>query len=90
MLYYVELTQKQLPQHLEALSKEEESEFIALDAATRRNLEILQTLRGEKSPTLFSVLDQCMTNMGSRLLRRFLSNPFRFCFPSFFIPRGPN
>lgn len=77
LLYYVELTQKQLPQHLEALSKEEESEFIALDAATRRNLEILQTLRGEKSPTLFSVLDQCMTNMGSRLLRRFLSNPLR-------------
>lgn len=77
LLYYVELTQKQLPQHLEALSKEEESEFITLDAASRRNLEILQTLRGDKSPTLFSVLDRCLTSMGSRLLRRFLSNPLR-------------
>jgi hypothetical protein len=37
-------------------------------AATRRNLELVQTLRGEDSPTLFSLLDTCMTGMGSRML----------------------
>ncbi|TAN47819.1 MAG: DNA mismatch repair protein MutS, partial [Betaproteobacteria bacterium] len=48
-----------------------------MDAATRRNLEITETLRGEPAPTLFSLLDQCATGMGSRLLRRWLHQPLR-------------
>src|SRR5256885_9827051 len=40
--------------------------------ATRRNLELVKTLRGEDSPTLFSLLDTCMTGMGSRLLKAWL------------------
>jgi len=39
---------------------------IDLPATTRRNLELTQTLRGEESPTLFSLLDTCKTGMGSR------------------------
>jgi len=48
-----------------------------MDAATRRNLEITQTLRGEPAPTLLSLLDTCATNMGSRLLHHRLHHPLR-------------
>jgi DNA mismatch repair protein MutS len=48
-----------------------------MDAATRRNLEITETLRGEPAPTLFSVVDECATGMGSRLLRHWLHHPLR-------------
>src|SRR5256885_16901768 len=45
--------------------------------ATRRNLELVKTLRGEDSPTLFSLLDTCMTGMGSRMLKCWLLEPRR-------------
>jgi len=48
-----------------------------MDASTRRNLEITQTLRGEMAPTLLSLLDTCATNMGSRLLHYWLHHPLR-------------
>jgi DNA mismatch repair protein MutS len=48
-----------------------------MDPATRRNLELTETLRGEASPTLFSLLDECATGMGSRLLRHWLHHPLR-------------
>jgi DNA mismatch repair protein MutS len=56
---------------------ERESEFVAMDAATRRNLEITETLSGSDSPTLFSLLDRCATSMGSRRLRHWLHHPLR-------------
>ncbi|MGH8690906.1 MAG: DNA mismatch repair protein MutS, partial [Burkholderiales bacterium] len=52
-------------------------EYLRLDAATRRNLELTETLRGESAPTLFSLLDECATGMGSRLLRHWLHHPLR-------------
>jgi DNA mismatch repair protein MutS len=48
-----------------------------MDAATRRNLELTETLRGEPAPTLFSLLDECASGMGSRLLRHWLHHPLR-------------
>ena len=51
--------------------------LINLPLTTRRNLELTQTLRGEDSPTLFSLLDTCMTGMGSRLLKQWLLQPQR-------------
>lgn len=77
LLNYLKLTQNQLPPHMDALSLEQQSDFVALDAATRRNLEITATLSGKKSPTLFSVLDECATHMGSRLLAHWLHHPLR-------------
>lgn len=77
LLNYLKLTQNQLPPHLDALTLESDTQFIAMDAATRRNLEISTTLSGQKSPTLFSVLDQCQTHMGSRLLHQWLHQPLR-------------
>ena len=52
-------------------------ELIELPPATRRNLELTQTLRGEDAPTLFSLLDTCVTGMGSRTLKRWLLSPRR-------------
>ncbi len=77
LLNYIRLTQNHLPQHLDGLSLETENEYIGMDAATRRNLEITQTLAGKKAPTLFSVLDECATHMGSRLLALWLHHPLR-------------
>jgi DNA mismatch repair protein MutS len=53
------------------------NEFMTLDAATRRNLEITQTLAGEREPTLCSLLDACASAAGSRLLRHWLTHPLR-------------
>lgn len=77
LLNYIQLTQSQLPQHLDGLSLETDSQYIGMDAATRRNLEITQTLSGHKAPTLFSALDDCATHMGSRLLALWLHHPLR-------------
>jgi DNA mismatch repair protein MutS len=52
-------------------------ELIELPLTTRRNLELTHTLRGETSPTLFSLLDTCHTGMGSRALRSWLHEPRR-------------
>ena len=77
LLNYLKITQSQLPPHLDALTLEHEHQYIALDAATRRNLEITTTLSGKKAPTLFSTLDNCATHMGSRLLAQWLHHPLR-------------
>ncbi len=77
LLRYAQSTQGKGLQHVRSLSMESENEFIGLDAATRRNLELTETIRGLESPTLFSLLDHCRTAMGSRLLRHWLHHPKR-------------
>jgi len=77
LLEYAKKTQGQALVHVTAIIPERISEYVRLDAATRRNLELTETLRGEPAPTLFSVLDQCATGMGSRLLRHWLHHPLR-------------
>ena len=61
----------------QTLRVERATVHVRLDAATRRNLEISETMLGETSPTLLSLLDTCSTNMGSRLLRQWLHHPLR-------------
>jgi DNA mismatch repair protein MutS len=75
LLQYARSTQQQALAHITALIVEHESAFLRLDATTRRNLEISETLRGEPAPTLLSLLDQCATAMGSRWLRHCLHHP---------------
>ena len=74
---YVKLTQNNIPQYIENITLEDDCTVIAIDANTRRNLEITSTLDGKSAPTLFSVLDVCMTNMGSRQLAYWLHHPLR-------------
>lgn len=77
LLAYAEHTQGRALTHVHSLHVERADELIELPAATRRNLELVQTLRGEDAPTLLSLLDTCMTGMGSRLLRQWLLSPAR-------------
>jgi DNA mismatch repair protein MutS len=51
------------------------SEFMTLDAATRRNLELTETLRGKTDGSLLSVLDKSVSPMGRRLMRQWVSQP---------------
>jgi DNA mismatch repair protein MutS len=68
--------QSALP-HVRTLSVEREGDLLALDAATRRNLEVTETLRGESGATLLALLYTWFTTAGSWLLRQWLSNPRR-------------
>ncbi|HZS80533.1 MAG TPA: DNA mismatch repair protein MutS, partial [Herbaspirillum sp.] len=81
LLRYAQSTQGKDLQHVRTLTVESENEFIGLDAATRRNLELTETIRaqdaGALTPTLFSLLDHCRTAMGSRLLRYWLHHARR-------------
>ncbi|MCK9510292.1 MAG: DNA mismatch repair protein MutS [Pigmentiphaga sp.] len=77
LLRYVNRTQSQVLAHVRQLRADRPGQYVWLDPATRRNLELTETLRGEESPTLFSVLDHCSTPMGARLLRRWLHHPLR-------------
>jgi len=81
LLRYAQSTQGKGLHHVRTLAVESEHEFIGLDAATRRNLELTETLRGQEGdtngPTLFSLLDHCRTAMGSRLLRYWLHHAKR-------------
>ncbi len=77
LLDYVKHTQRTTLPHINAISVESTSAYIQLDAATRRNLEIDVTLRGEASPTLYSLLNTTQTAMGARLLRQWLHHPLR-------------
>ncbi len=72
LLRYAMSTQGRGLQHVRGVKFESEEEFIGIDGATRRNLELTETLRGQESPTLFSLLDHCRTAMGSRMLRHWL------------------
>jgi DNA mismatch repair protein MutS len=77
LLEYAKSTQGMAISHVKALTVEQESAFVRMDPATRRNLEISETIRGEPAPTLLSLLDTCATAMGSRLLRHSLHHPLR-------------
>jgi DNA mismatch repair protein MutS len=77
LLDYARHTQQSTLPHILGIALETDSEYVLLDAAARRTLEISETLRGEAAPTLFSELDLCVTGMGSRLLRTWLHHPLR-------------
>ena len=77
LLGYAEHTQGRALPHVQALSVVRSGELIELPLTTQRNLELTQTLRGEDSPTLFSLLDTCTTGMGSRALKSWLLSPRR-------------
>ncbi len=77
LLAYAEHTQGRALTHVHNIRVQRDDELIELPQNTRRNLELTQTLRGEEQPTLFSLLDTCMTGMGSRLLKNWLLSPQR-------------
>jgi DNA mismatch repair protein MutS len=77
LLAFAEHTQGRALTHVKSLRVQRATDLLDLPPATQRNLELVQTLRGEASPTLFSLLDSCKTGMGSRTLRQWLLAPKR-------------
>ncbi len=77
LLDYVQQTQRSTLPHITGLFTERDEDFVRMDAATRRNLEITETISRETAPTLFSLLNTTVTNMGARLMREWLHHPLR-------------
>ena len=77
LLQYVKYTQRGALPHIRSLKVERRHQGVLLDAASQRNLELVQNLAGGKEFTLASVIDNTITPMGSRLLRRWLLRPIR-------------
>ena len=77
LLRYAGRTQTQTLSHIQTLSADRASQYVLMDPATRRNLELTRTISGEEAPTLLSIVDGCCTPMGSRLLRRWIHHPLR-------------
>jgi len=76
ILNYVKTTQRAALPHITSIIAERYDDAIMLDAATRRNLELVRSLSGQKT-ALLNVLDSTSTAMGSRLLQRWLQRPLR-------------
>ena len=75
LIQYLKETQPNALSLLTRLRTYSLNEFMTLDASTRRNLELTETLRGATEGSLLGVLDRCVTPMGKRLLRQWVSQP---------------
>jgi DNA mismatch repair protein MutS len=77
LLAYVRETQKSALPHLLSITTEERDAALIMDPATRRNLELDESISGAAELTLAGVFDRTTTSMGGRLLRRWLHRPLR-------------
>jgi len=77
LLHYAKVTQRGQLSHVRTIHVERRDDSVILDAATRRNLELVSNLSGGVENTLASVFDCTATVMGSRLLKRWLQRPLR-------------
>lgn len=75
ILQYVKDTQKTALPHINQIKTGGNEDTLQMDAATLKNLELVQNLSGGQENTLLSVLDKTKTGMGSRLLRRWIVEP---------------
>ena len=76
LLRYLHETQKNSLEHIRTLRIAENGKTMLLDQNTRRNLELTESLRGERRKgTLLGLLDMTSTAMGGRLLRRWVEQP---------------
>ena len=76
LMRYLTETQKNSLRHIARIRVQEKGDVMPLDAATRRNLELTETIRGRTAKgSLLSVLDETVTAMGGRLLRSWVEKP---------------
>jgi DNA mismatch repair protein MutS len=75
ILEYITITQKDNIPILAIPQKLSSANFMCIDSATRRNLELTQTLNGSSIGSVISIIDKTLTNMGARLLQQYLSSP---------------
>ncbi|WP_082349256.1 DNA mismatch repair protein MutS [Candidatus Kryptonium thompsonii] len=78
VLHYLQDTQRTRLVHIKRISRFDVSDYMILDPATKRNLEIAVSYLGETTyGTLFSVIDRTQTPMGARLLKRWVLRPLK-------------
>ncbi|MFC1313049.1 MAG: DNA mismatch repair protein MutS [gamma proteobacterium symbiont of Ctena orbiculata] len=77
LLQYVEETQFGALPHIRGMRVEHRDQSVIIDAATRRNLELVHSLSNQPQHTLAGIMDRTVTAMGSRMLRRWISQPLR-------------
>jgi len=75
LIQYLKDTQADSLSLLTSLRSYSINEFMTLDAATRRNLELDETLRGERKGSLLGTLDQAISPMGKRMIHQWVSQP---------------
>jgi DNA mismatch repair protein MutS len=75
VLTYLQETQKRSVAQIQRLATYSLEGYMALDEATRRNLELTEALDGSSANSLLGVLNKCVTAMGARLLRQRVSQP---------------
>lgn len=82
LMAYLSETQKRALAHITSIRRYETNQFMVMDPFTRRNLELVETVRERsKKGSLLWLLDQTVTSMGARMLRRWIEKPL--------ITRGP-
>lgn len=76
LLEYLEETQKRFLSNLNKVVVEKPTDYMYLDSATRKNLEIIENMTTKsKHGAILGLFDRCKTNMGSRLVRSYLNEP---------------
>jgi DNA mismatch repair protein MutS len=76
-LHYLQQSLRRNTGHIHRLTVYSVSDFMTLDAVTQRNLELLDSARGDRRHTLVGCVDRTLTPMGARLLREWLTHPLR-------------
>jgi DNA mismatch repair protein MutS len=77
LLTYLNITQRQALPHLTSVTLEQSHDFLQLDAATQRHLELFENNQGGQKNSLLEILDHTASAMGSRLQKRWLGRPLR-------------
>jgi DNA mismatch repair protein MutS len=77
VMHYLQETQKANLPHIKKIAPFDTSDFMVLDASTKRNLEITASLSGQSDGTLFAVIDRTQTAMGGRLLKAWVNRPLK-------------
>lgn len=76
LMHYLQETQKNALEHINAISQYHDKRYMMLDHTARRNLELTETMRSRsKRGTLLGILDYTSTAMGGRMLRSFIEQP---------------
>jgi len=77
VLHYINETQAGQTQHIKSIGIYQYSDYMSLDYATKRNLEITFSMSDSKEGTLISILDKTQTAMGGRLFKQWLIHPLK-------------
>ena len=77
IMNYLQETQKANIPHIKRIVPYDISEYMVLDASTKRNLEITTSISGQIEGTLFSIIDRTLTPMGGRMLKQWINRPLK-------------